>query len=254
MFSLEEKLKTHNFILGPVDTDSVSFCKQDGSSFTKEEQDSLLEEINSHCPELIQYDHDGYFPVCVALKSKNYILLDEEGNLTIKGSALKSSKLEKALKKFISEIINCLVYDKQSEIVRIYEKYIKECYTLKDIGSWTSKKTLTAKVLTPERTTEQKILDALNGRHAQMGDKIYVYFREDGSLAMQEDWNNDHDPIQLSKRVYSTLSIFKNVIDMDQFEKYHLKGKKEQLYNLLGVPYEKPAKKSKKAKVSADGV
>ena len=83
-------MNTHNFILGPVDTDSISICKPAGAPFTEEEMQSLLDEINSYFPEHIKYADDGYFPRCVALKAKNYILYDGK-KIKIKGSSLKAS-------------------------------------------------------------------------------------------------------------------------------------------------------------------
>src|SRR5579885_2518145 len=88
--------KQHDFILGPVDTDSISICKQDGSEFTSQEQQNLIDEINSYLPKYIVYANDGYFNKVIILKAKNYILYDGK-KIKKKGSSLKSSKIEKGL-------------------------------------------------------------------------------------------------------------------------------------------------------------
>ena len=75
--------RKYNYILGPIDTDSVSFSKPDGSPFTEEEQHSLLNEINNLMPKKIRYSHDGYFKTVVVLKAKNYILEDQNGKLKL---------------------------------------------------------------------------------------------------------------------------------------------------------------------------
>lgn len=220
--------KSHDFLLGPVDTDSISIGKVDGSPYLEEEQNLLINEINNLLPEYIQYANDGYFQKIIVLKAKNYVLF-QNNKIKTKGSSLKSSKTEKGLKEFMGEIISSLVYDKQSELLNIYYKYVKEVHNVKDIARWCSKKTITEAVLNPTRTTEQKILDALNGQEVQMGNKIYVYFNKEKNLQLQENWdaaNPNHNTEVLLSKLYKTLVIFKNVISIEQFTKFHLKNKK----------------------------
>jgi hypothetical protein len=51
-------------------------------------------------------------------------------------------------------------------------------------------------------------------------------------LKLQEDWSVNEDKIHYVKRVYMTLEIFKNVLDMSQFLKYHLKSNQSLLEDL----------------------
>lgn len=231
-------MKYQNFNIVNCDTDSVMVNKKDHSAFSINERETLLQELNSLYPEIIKFEDDGYFNCVVVLKAKNYILYDGK-KITKKGSSLKSSKTEIGLKSFMSEIIDCLVFEKQSEIINVYHKYIKEVFNVQDISRWVSKKTITEAVLNPERTTEQKILNAVNGRHVSMGDKIYVYFAKDESLKMQMDWlpdNPDHDAFVLLKKLYKTLEIFENVININDYPKYHLKNKliRQSLIDIIG--------------------
>lgn len=101
---------SYNFILGPVDTDSISFCKPDMSPFTEEEQEALLQEINEQMPELVKYAHDGYFKTIVVVKAKNYVL-DDGDDVKIKGSGLKGTMKEKALRELMERVINVLLED-----------------------------------------------------------------------------------------------------------------------------------------------
>lgn len=260
-------MKTHNFKIANLDTDSISFSKEDGSAFSEEEQTNLLLELNSNFPEKIKWEHDGIYDVFCILKAKNYITY-QKGKIKTKGSSLKSSKIEPRLKDFMKEIIDCLIFDKTDQLVSIYHKYVYEVHNLKDISGWCGKKTITHSVINPERTNEQKILDALNGQPVQMGDKYYFYYAEtksleqvpryrtdkitkekivvgyvekeviDYPLALRESWNSsnpNHSVITLLKKLHKTLIIFKNVIDIEQFTKFHLKSKeiKQKLDNIL---------------------
>lgn len=230
-------VQMNNFKLINCDTDSISFSKPDGSPFSTKEQEDLLKNLNSQFPEKIRFEHDGIYDKVIILKAKNYILY-QDGKIKKKGSSLRSSKTEIGLKEFMSEIINCLIFDKQHELLNIFHKYIKEVYNLKDISRYCSKKTVTHAVLNPERTNEAKVLTALDGIQTQMGDKYYMYFAIDKSLKIQENWNvasPDHDPEVLLKKLYNTLVIFENVIDIKMFPKYYLKNKKirEELKKIL---------------------
>lgn len=225
--------KTHDFILGPIDTDSISFCKPDMSEFTEEEQDQLLEEINSYFPELIKYDHDGYFSSCCIVRAKNYILFDGD-KVKIKGSALKGSTKEKALKEMIGKFVDCLIkdnYDPQ-QLVSIYNDYVKEAKNVTDINRWCSRKTITDKILNPERTNEQKVLDALEDSEFQEGDRKYFYFKEDGSLGLAEHFDGCYNKDRLYEKIWKTAAIFETIVDKSLFIKYHLKKNRELVENL----------------------
>ncbi len=235
---IDLNLKTHNFILVNGDTDSVLISKTYGVPFSMEERHQLLDEVNNIFPEYINFADDGYFHKVVVLKSKNYILKDEQGKIKIKGSGLKSSKIEKGLSDFMKQVIDALLEDRQHDLLNIYHTFIKEANNVTDISRWVSKKTVTHAVLTSERTNETKQLAAISGKNLSMGEKFFTYFTKDGKLKLQEEWTQDHDPVKLMERIWKTLNIFGNVIDMTQFPKYHqknkvIKTKLEQLLNDL---------------------
>lgn len=237
----------YNFILANLDTDSLSICKQDGSPFEEQELDNLLKELNSLMPEKISWEDDGYYPKVVIVKAKNYILYDGE-EVKIKGSGLKASMKEPALKEFIGKVINCFVFDKQNEIMDIYHEYVKEIHNVQDIYRWSSKKTLTESILNPQRTTEQKIADAIAGKELQEGEKFHVYFTKEDKLKTPEDWTNDHDTEALLGKLYDTMTVFSSIFDMNQIPKYHLKSHKYkvELAKVLGLPEPIKEKKSRK--------
>lgn len=221
---------THNFLLSNCDTDSVMFCKPDGVEFSIEEQEDLLKELNSLFPKRIHFEHDGLFSRVLVLKAKNYVLWDGK-KLKIKGSALKASTKEKALKELIKEIIDSLL-NERSDLLEIYHRYIKECMNVKDITRWASRKTITEAVMNPERTNEQKVADALEGEEFQAGDRVYTYFKSDGSLELVKNFNGDYDQYKLMEKVYKTFQIFDSVIDLQDFIKYHLKTRRKFLEEL----------------------
>jgi DNA polymerase elongation subunit (family B) len=223
----------HDFIINVVDTDSISFCKKDMSEITKEEREKLLKEINDFLPDLIKMEDDGYYQTVIVNKAKNYIL-EKDGKIKIKGSGFTDSKRETALREMIERIIKVMLDDNSLfKIQEIYKSYIVESQTVTDISRWSTKRTITKSVMNPERTNEQKVLDALEGEDFREGDKIYVYFDVNDSLKLADKWQNDENKERLLKRVWNTLEIFENLLDLSQFEKYYLKSKRNVLKELI---------------------
>lgn len=99
----------NNFQLNVIDTDSISFCRQDGSFIPREERSALIKEINSLSPEFMEWSDDGYYSKVIVLKTKNYILKDETGKITYKGSSLKDQKKEIAIKEFLHKVIDIIL-------------------------------------------------------------------------------------------------------------------------------------------------
>lgn len=225
---------SHNFVLSNCDTDSICFCKPDGSPFSKDEQTSLLNELNSLFPEKIHFDHDGIFTKMIVLKAKNYIMKDENGKVKVKGSALKDTKKPKALKELIEKIIDSLLNDR-NDLELLYIQYVKEVLSLKDITRYAKKVTLTEKTFKSERANETKIVDAIEGTEFSEGDKKYVFFRKDGSLCLVEKFDGNYDEMKLIDNIYKTFKIFESVIDFSKFVKYTLKRNKEALEELRNV-------------------
>jgi DNA polymerase elongation subunit (family B) len=231
-------MMTHDFVVANCDTDAISFCKKDMSPLLPNEQFALIEELNSLMPEKIKFTHDGYFRCVIIVKAKNYIMQYENGTIKIKGSALKATLKPRAFQKYIRDIINLLLAGKSiDEVIILYHQYVHDILNLKDITQYSSKKTVTEKVLNSERTNETKVADALGEDidQYQEGDKIRVYFDKEGALHLEENWdinNPDHDPFKLLEMLWKTTQTFSSILDIKRFEKYHLKGKRKLLDNL----------------------
>jgi DNA polymerase elongation subunit (family B) len=220
-------MRQHDFILVNADTDSISFCKKDNSPFTEEETKELLDEVNSLFPSRINFENDGVFKKVIVIKAKNYVLWDGK-KIKTKGSALKATTKEPALRELIDKIINDILND-QNNFVDIYHHYVKEALRVEDMKRWASRKSITEAVLNPERTNEQKVADALEGEEFQPGDRRYFYFKSDGSLSLLENFDGDYDKYKLIEKIWKTMQIFSTVLDVSILPKYHLKTKRKLL-------------------------
>jgi DNA polymerase elongation subunit (family B) len=244
---------SHNFLIVNGDTDSISFKKKDESPFTEEETKTLLDEINNILPNLITFEDDGTFPVVVVLKAKNYVLYDGK-KVKFKGSSLRSSRQEPALKEMMDRILkDCLVFEKE-DYVKVYNEYIREILDIKDISRWAKKESVTDTMFDSDRLTETKKVEAILGMGAKVGDKVFLYNALDGeepvldkdgnekkdrkgNTKMQpkrilkhiSNFNNDYELDHYLKRCYDSISILENVIDMEKIIDYTKKKNKELL-------------------------
>ena len=226
-------MRLNNFTLVNLDTDSISVCKPDMTPFTKEEDEFLLNDLNSYFPEEIRFAPDGEFDVFVVLKTKNYIMYDGK-KIKLKGSSLKSSTLEPALKVMLNEMIEAIVFDRLHALVDIYHKYVRMVLTVSDIKPWAKKMSLSPTTFNSTRTNETKVIDAIKGSEYGSGDRIYVYPTNDGKLKLVERYSGDHDVDTFLKKIYKTSQRFETIMDTKtMFVNYALKGKKQQLEELL---------------------
>lgn len=222
---------THSFKLVNYDTDSIMVCKQDGSPYSDEERASLLTELNSIFPPKIRWEDDGYYDTCAVLRVKNYVLREGD-KVKIKGSALKATTKEKALQEMIKRLLNSVIYNR-TDYREIYEEYVKEAARVTDITRWVSKKTVTDKVLKGDRTNEVKVREALEGSEYVEGDKVYMYFRADGSLRLAEHFDGEYDQTRLLKKIHDTSKVFSTILPEGTFVNYSLKRAQKALDELL---------------------
>jgi DNA polymerase elongation subunit (family B) len=235
------EMPRRDFKLVNLDTDSLSFCKADDSEFSEEEKEQLERELNQimYC----NWEDDGEYSRVIVLKAKNYVLLAKgEKKLKIKGSSLTDSKKEPALLEMLEELVDSLVFNKNNAL-DVYKQYCKEALNISDIKRWAVKKSVTKKLLNGTRKNETKVLEAL-GKDAREGDKVWVYnaidgevqkevkgelqFYKDGRPKMEanhvlrnvDNFDGNYDKEHYLSRVYATVSILENVLDMEQFIDY----------------------------------
>lgn len=225
--------KVHDFILGPVDTDSISFTKADMSPFTEQEEKDLLKEINDISPEFMDWADDGTYKKVIVVRAKNYVLYDGVKTI-IRGSSLKASTKCPAMKQFIKDIIQSIIDDKP-DYVNLYNSYVKEIMNVTDINRWAVRKTITDKVLAGKRTSELKVLNAIQDSEDEItdGDKIQVYYKSDNSLALVDKFDGDYNIDRLLKNLHDTAKCFETIIDKSMFINYALKRNKTALQTLI---------------------
>ncbi len=84
--------------------------------------DKFTQKIDDQMPEGISVELGGEYDAMLSYKVKNYALLSSDGELTIKGSGMKSRGLEPFLRRFIEDSIRLILEDRADEMERLYEE------------------------------------------------------------------------------------------------------------------------------------
>jgi DNA polymerase I len=101
-----------------VDTDGIYFVPPDEMDI-QELQNGLAREL----PEGIDIEFDEQFEAMFSYKAKNYALLTRDGEVIIKGGALKSRGLEKFQRVFLEEMIKLIMEGRPEAIVDLRDEF-----------------------------------------------------------------------------------------------------------------------------------
>lgn len=187
IIKMVELLKAEKCSPVEIDTDGVYFLPPEGIS-DDEGFERIVAKINAALDPGIEVEYDGRFKAMLSFKMKNYALLDYDGKLSIKGSALKSRGLEKYLRSLTYDMILFMLNDEAHRIKPAYDEYYRLIETRKmPIDDICKTETLTEspkayklKVDEKKRNpSAQYELAIRSGREFQAGDQVSFYITGD---------------------------------------------------------------------------
>jgi DNA polymerase I len=221
--------KANGYRIVNADTDSMSIARE--KPFSAQDRLDVLAEVNALGSPRIKWEDDGLYLRVAVIKIKNYVL-DDGKKITVRGSALKATMKEPALKEFLSHSLDFIIDNNVEAVIDMYDDYAREILNLTDITRWASKKTITETVLNGERTNESRVRESFKGTEYRAGDKIFTYFDEAGAVKLQENWAGDHDVDKLLEKLFKTSCVFEEIIPKARFTNYKLKKNKLALAQL----------------------
>jgi len=214
-------------------------CDSDGACFGKnneniniDEVKKLVSEFNKTIPQGIEVEFEAFMPALVVAKSKNYAMLHDNGDITIKGSAFKSSSKEPALREMCELMLQSMLGLLEDTPVEIYHRYVREVRNILDINRWSSKTTYTQAVEKAGRLQEEKKKRAAESLNLSLGDKYFVYIKEDGWLGVPEDFDGSYCVKTYLGKIYNAIKPLASVMNLDDFPNYKLKRNQEKLQQL----------------------
>jgi DNA polymerase elongation subunit (family B) len=101
-----------------VDTDGIYFVPPEKISI-----DELQKDLAKELPTGIDVEIDEQFDAMLSYKAKNYALLTKDGDVVIKGGALKSRGLEKFQRVFLEEMIKMIMQGKSDAIADLRNQF-----------------------------------------------------------------------------------------------------------------------------------
>src|SRR5947208_10913400 len=106
-----EWLNAHDAQVSEVDTDGIYFVPPKNIDV-----DDLQKDLAKELPPGIDVEIDEQFDAMFSYKAKNYALLTNDGDVIIKGGALKSRGLEKFQRVFLEEMIRLIMQGKPEAV------------------------------------------------------------------------------------------------------------------------------------------
>ena len=106
-----------------IDTDGIYFVPPDVEN--EEKMTRFQKEFQESLPEGIEVEFDGRYRAMLSYKMKNYAVLDENGEIIIKGAALKSRGLEPFQRAFVREWLRLALEGKSGETPALVATYRK---------------------------------------------------------------------------------------------------------------------------------
>ena len=197
-----------------VDTDGVYFTPPDGIA-TEDEEEAFIAAVGAFAlPEGVRLAHDGRYEKMLSLKLKTYALLDYAGSLTLKGSALRSRRMERCFLRFIQDAARDLMRERRDDVRDRYfelaEAIQQKTVDPREISQWTMVNRNTLE----KQPRLKALLDANPGRW-RFGERVEVYEREDGSLGFLEDYAHDENTRGLLRRLSDTAARFREAFAYD---------------------------------------
>ena len=116
-----EWLNAHGAQVIEVDTDGIYFVPPE-----KIDIDELQKGLAKELPPGIEVEFDEQFEAMFSYKAKNYALLTKDGDVIIKGGALKSRGLEKFQRVFLEEMIKLIMEGRSDAIPRLRDQFEKK--------------------------------------------------------------------------------------------------------------------------------
>src|SRR5213595_3441768 len=128
-------LGAHGAKVIEVDTDGIYFVPPAGVASASSRSsgdhrqdaeatiDELREGLAKELPEGIEIEFDEEFDAMFSYKAKNYALLTKDGDVIMKGGALKSRGLEKFQRVFLEEMIKLIMKGKPEAITNLRDEF-----------------------------------------------------------------------------------------------------------------------------------
>ncbi len=203
-----------------VDTDGVFFTPP-ATVADYDGEEAFIRLISESLPGRIRLAHDGRYERMLSLKLKNYALLSHDGAMTMKGSALRSRRMEPCFREFLKQTAFNFLRDNRD---KARDEYFELASSIQEhqlppeaFSQWSMLKQST--VGTQPRL---KALLERNRGSWRFGERVSLYERADGSLGFADDYANDENTTVLLRHLRDTATRFELLFeDQEEFDAFY---------------------------------
>lgn len=114
-----KQVELYNGKVIEVDTDGLYFQPPDNVR-GEEQESAFVHRLSSSLPEGITLAYTGHYKKMLSYKKKNYALMDRENHVMLKGSSLTSRSMERFIRRYIRQCIECFF---REDIRGLHELY-----------------------------------------------------------------------------------------------------------------------------------
>lgn len=189
-----------------ADTDGAYFVAPAG-----QDVQFLVKQISEKLGDGLHLVLEDRYASMLSLKAKTYALRRATGELIMRGSALRSSRDEPFGRVLMRDIATALMDDRPEQIEQLVRDAVAKVERgLLTVDEFARRESVTSKTFTTP--ANRRLAQALMARGVAVGDKVRIYQRTDGDLALAEDYAADEDREYLLRRVADFVARFGDLV------------------------------------------
>jgi DNA polymerase I len=208
-------LQQHGATPIEVDTDGVYFVPPTGIA-TQDAEEAFIDEVATDLPTGIRLGHDGRFAGMLSLRLKTYALLTHDGVMILKGSALRSRRMEPCFRRFLSEAARQFLQDDRDAVRNDYFQLAERIRGREvAVAEIVQRGTINDETL-GKFPKLQRLLERLpDAALRRAGGRVEFYERQDGELGLIDEWNHDENSAYLLRRLREVAERFRTLFATD---------------------------------------
>ena len=173
-------------------------------------------EIASDLPAGIRLSHDGRYAGMLSLRLKTYALLSHDGAMTLKGSALRSRRMEPVLRRFLVDAARRFLHDEREAVREDYfalaERMRQRQMRPEEIVQWGM---INDQTLAKFPRLQRLLARLPNPALGRQGGRLEFYERQDGELGLIDEWDHDENTVYLLRRLRDVAERFRDLFATD---------------------------------------
>jgi DNA polymerase elongation subunit (family B) len=192
-----------------ADTDGAFFTLPPGADALE-----VVDDVGSRLGGELRLVGEERYESMLSLTAKNYALRRKNGTVVLRGSALRSARDELFGRIMVTDIAIALMDGKPERTLDIVRSVVEKVRlgTL-SIEEFSRRESITPKTFSSP--ANRRLANALAERGLVVGDKVRVYQRASGELALAEEYAGDEDREYLLRRVADFVARFGDLLPLE---------------------------------------